>query len=284
MRRFPVGFLLSSLVVVLLHTAAVSEGEPSLFSKEERERYHAMVVRLGLDKEDIYGFYHIVPFYSRSMMTSESGPFPGQMALQNLAEAMNKYTNIETDIRPAQTLDSKELFKAPFVLLAPTMRFQLRDNEVQNLGRYMREGGFLFIDDARAERRGPVDMAIRDLLRKALGKYASFERLPNNHPIYRSFFHFDGPPTGLDTRAKYRTPYLEGIYLEGRLVAVISNKGYSVIWGRAQKGLREERQLQFGVNVIVFALLQEGSITDKVMKSRKPERSKGKETKVEQTE
>ena len=67
--------------------------------------------------------------------------------------------------------------------------------------------------------------------------------------------------------------YLEGLEVDGRLSVVISKKAYYGQWshagtdrfGGAYKYLDPERALQFGVNLIVFALTQEGSITHQVM-------------------
>ena len=104
----------------------------------------------------------------------------------------------------------------------------------------------------------------------------NFEKLPNTHGIYHCFFDFEGPP--VSGEAPYHTgahvPYLLGITLEDRLVGLVSNKGYAnswgdwgrVVWG-SNDYLYEDpaRQLQFGVNLIIFALTQEGSITRQVM-------------------
>ena len=51
--------------------------------------------------------------------------------------------------------------------------------------------------------------------------------------------------------------FLEGVWLDGRLVAVYSNKGYALKW----KDLANNRpQLKMGVNMVVFALEQSGGI------------------------
>jgi len=56
--------------------------------------------------------------------------------------------------------------------------------------------------------------------------------------------------------------YLEGIWLDNRLVAIYSDKGYAHKW----KDLtNNEPQLKIGVNMVVFALIQEGSIAQQKM-------------------
>jgi len=111
------------------------------------------------------------------------------------------------------------------------------------------------------------------------GRDYLFEVIPHDHPIYHCFFDFDdGPPVAGDFKQivdKGMLPYeLEGVTLDGRLVAIESKKWLCNAWsdwGRVVAGLtgyakfEPTRQLQFGVNIVVFALTQEGSITYQAM-------------------
>jgi len=51
------------------------------------------------------------------------------------------------------------------------------------------------------------------------------------------------------------------------MILFFCHRAYFVAWGRLQgSGWRDNRRrLQFGVNLLVFALTQEGSITNRVM-------------------
>ena len=51
--------------------------------------------------------------------------------------------------------------------------------------------------------------------------------------------------------------FLEGVWLDNRLVAVYSGKGYALKWRSLSNN---EPQLKMGVNMVVFALIQEGGI------------------------
>jgi hypothetical protein len=58
--------------------------------------------------------------------------------------------------------------------------------------------------------------------------------------------------------------YLDGVFIEGRLLGICTCKNYWNLWWKgAPQG--HTRVLQFGVNIIIFALTQEGSITNRVM-------------------
>jgi hypothetical protein len=103
--------------------------------------------------------------------------------------------------------------------------------------------------------------------------------LPNEHAIYHCFFDFDSLPAG--GHEPFRKPgtvyvlapwidFLEGVTVDGRAVSVVCKKWYAKAWGEwgpnpGQWPIDNTRQLQFGVNVVVFALTQEGSITNQVM-------------------
>ena len=122
------------------------------------------------------------------------------------------------------------------------------------------------------------------MLRDSLGAHARFLPIPASHPVYHSFFDFDdGPPQGAEmqlcTSQAWRggsgddrqllmsrpVHYLEGIWFKGRLVAIYSNKGYSQKWRRCytKYSANNEPQLKMGVNCVVFALTQTGSITQR---------------------
>ncbi|MXX39347.1 MAG: DUF4159 domain-containing protein, partial [Gemmatimonadetes bacterium] len=83
--------------------------------------------------------------------------------------------------------------------------------------------------------------------------------------IYHSFYDFDDGPPPKRTQERLvhsrdfhpEVPFLEGIFLGERLVAIFTTKEYGRAW---EKEFRNEPQLQMGVNLVVFALTQQGSI------------------------
>jgi hypothetical protein len=150
--------------------------------------------------------------------------------------------------------------------------------EVKNLEKYLRNGGFLFIDDGYAALWGAFNQKARQLVEDALGYDAEWEKIPTGHWLYHCWEDFAGPPAGEDevrpnpshpVHERYR--YLEGIFLGGRLVVLLSSKGYCKAWGDWPKnpstlgGPQDNtRQLQFGLNVVVFACTQKGGIIDRI--------------------
>ncbi|MHB9027892.1 MAG: DUF4159 domain-containing protein [Candidatus Latescibacterota bacterium] len=138
--------------------------------------------------------------------------------------------------------------------------------EAKAFGEYLRSGGFALFDNLTPwEEFSPAEASLRQFIKDALGSGVRFEPIPNDDPIYHSYFDFhEGPPIGSELQVmggaqvpslSKQRPYLEGVRIHGRLVAVFSNKGYGNTW--LNRG-GNDAQLRMGVNFVVFALLQEG--------------------------
>ena len=91
----------------------------------------------------------------------------------------------------------------------------------------------------------------------------TFDRIPDEHPIYHCYFDFDGLPGGLADQQFVQSGYLRGAVLGDRLAAILSNKAILNLW--EEGSTKNERIIQLGINTIIFALTQEGSITKRVM-------------------
>jgi hypothetical protein len=258
-------------------------------------RYQAMVIQDPNNPRAVTGFFHFWRAYPVSSIqnpdkvnTYQAYQNEAIRGLSNLVDALNRYTDVRSDVRGSIQFDSAELFKTPWIYHLGVSNFKLTAAEAANLGEYMQVGGLFFADTIYygADPRG--DRSNRDMVRDALGsvdvKYERdwvFTRLPNEHAIYHCFFDFDSLPAGgLEPFRKPGTVYvqapwvdfLEAVIVDGRAVSIVCEKWYAQPWGewgpgRAWPAQDNRRQLQFGVNVVVFALTQEGSITNQVMDS-----------------
>ena len=253
--------------------------------------YHAMVIQDPHDKKKIRGYFHLAVAYSRSATKEENNYFPDLRALPNLVEAINRYTDIRANIADAFPLDSGELLKTPFIFVTTHSNFDLTKSEAEGLGKYLTRGGFLFADDCLPRIGSSGDLALRRMFKDALlavgyeyGTGWVFDKLPKDHAVYHCFFDFDAPPVGNDFYAGGRGrapsggggpegvggpyPFLEGVIIDGRLVGIMSNKDIGCAWNDwpyQSPRLSNTRQLCFGVNMVIFALTQEGSVTERVM-------------------
>ena len=95
---------------------------------------------------------------------------------------------------------------------------------------------------------------------KGLKSGKALKKLPGNHPLYRSFFKFDGPPTtGFELNGwgdDLVHDYLRGIEIDGRLGVLYSNKDYGCEWDYDWRNKRFQREdnTKFGVNLVVYAM------------------------------
>ena len=255
-------------------------------------RYDALVIQDPADKRNLRGFCHLSVLYiPREHNARTLGTHHGEDhfeeyvvdAVRHLSEAMNRYTSVKTDVLGRVQFGDDRLFKTPWLYTLMFRCYELSDAELEILGRYLMQGGFACFDShPRTLEYGDVPMIHEQMLLGALntqGIKALFEDIPNHHPMLHCYFDFDAP---MGTHTCYGNPFLqgrlEGLEVDGRLVALASSMGYYSPWAGwgpdapAHHSIWYQqadptRYRQYGVNLIVFALTQEGSITSRVMDS-----------------
>ena len=239
--------------------------------------HHAMVVLDPQDKKGIRGFCRLAVVYSPLMYPPTYLSFEGYImpAFLGLAAAMNRYTETNTTLMGRITLNSADLLKTPWVYFMAFYPFVLSDTEVQYLGDYLMSGGFVFADGHPAAQWAGGYRSLRTTLMQALrtqGVEPLQERLPNSHALYHCYFDFDsGPPLAADYIHKFNADidiidHLDGLTAGTRLVAILTQKGFYSPWKNwGVWPYDSTRPAQLGVNTIIFALTQEGSITNRVM-------------------
>ncbi len=169
------------------------------------------------------------------------------------------------------------------------------------MGRYLREGGFLFIEGSNRYLR-----EMRSHLRSILGKEAVLRPVPVTHPLYHAFYNFSGgfpgedkarvidvgdnpgwyypiqnrdelpaaetaaffDPNAEDAVQEEQPPRLGiwGVEMNGQLVAVLSDMGLHANWGLSfniEGGGTEPvlYSLMAGANIIAYALTRDGGRT-----------------------
>lgn len=238
-------------------------------------KYKGLVIQDPTDRQKVKGFVYLATAWGNDLKPT----FPSAAkAIPTLVDAINAQTGITARVDDHLFIDSAELFRTPFVYITADEAFELTEREIKSLGEYMQRGGFIFADNAvPTAEYGPAEASLRQMFRDALGVQGQLQRIPNSHPIYHSFYDFDGPPVGEEmggstlsgsssgVRISYEggtfvpkpVYFLEGVFLKDRLVAIYSDKGYCHMWA---KNFGNEPQLRFGINVVIFALTQKGSI------------------------
>ena len=149
----------------------------------------------------------------------------------------------------------------------------MSDGQKRLLGNYLKRGGFLFAEDVRSQatwnsafdvaRSGtPFDRMLKTLMADPLvlgvnGR--AWRPVPKSHALFRSFFQFhDGPPlsgTVGGRSAVARVQELEMLEYRGRVAVVFSDLNISFAWS-VSEAVGRRRALQFGANLVIFALAQ----------------------------
>ena len=245
-------------------------------------RHQALVVEDPQDKRNIKGFVRLRLAYSESMQKRHYTNFEDRIihGLVTLVESMNQYTQISAKLEGRVPFTSSEMAKTPWVYCSyggGAEPFVFPEAEAASLGRYLTSGGFLLFDVLpmhHGQRQPPIYLTcVRSNLKAALatqnreeGRDWTYEMLSSSHPIYHCYFDFDDAPAGPWDQDSELAGKLQGVRLDGQWVLALSAKWFIHMWGDPDyPELRSERMIQFGINTIIFALTQEGSITTRLM-------------------
>ena len=221
-------------------------------------RYRAMVVQDPVDKQSLQGFVKLAQVHSAR--ATELGK--GQRDLRTLGflrEALNDYTGVRADLLGDITYDDSRLMEVPIIYPAGDPN----ESEMENLARYLIGGGFILGELTRPMEEGLIKYG--GLVR---GRDFWTENLPEGHPIFSSFFDVNtNIPSGQYSGIHMKwSGWLNtvGYFVQGRLVAVKPGQGFGFPSLQHFPG-DYTRQLQMAVNIVVYALTQEGSITQRLM-------------------
>ena len=179
----------------------------------------------------------------------------------NVLDSVLQYTDIPVQQQEVViTADSPELLSYPFVFMTGHKLVRFSDKERRGLVRFVENGGLLFSDDCNHDVNGLYAKSFEAEMQKAFGSSRALAKLPNNHPVYRSFFAFDGPPqtshelNGWGDNIVHG--YLRGVERNGRLGVVYSNQDFGCEWDYSwrNKKYRTKDNTRFVVNLVVYAM------------------------------
>jgi hypothetical protein len=252
-------------------------------------QYQAMVVQDPNNRRKIKGFLHIAQGYSvhRSNQFLYAAPAYDIKfnPLDLLIKALKEYTGIEANYVGALPLDDPNLLDVPWLLLSNLVSLDIGQAELANLGRYLAGGGFAIATlppNSGADEIVKRQTGIFDILRRAMksqnlneGADWRFVVLEPNHAIYHSYFDFDAAVRAnqMNQHSSYN-PLSKDLGMQiGDRLAVFLNGGPDMETAAGSLGEQSTHQvkadatraLQFALNTVVFALTQEGSVTQQLM-------------------
>lgn len=178
----------------------------------------------------------------------------------NVLNSLIEYTTLRVDINERiLPLADPAMLQAPFCYLAGHRLVEFNHAEKQNFETYVRNGGFIFVDDCNHDIDGVFAQTFEAQMAEIFGEEA-LQKIPNDHAIYSSFFEFDGPPsTSLELNGwgdDLVHDYLKAIEIDGRIAVLYSNKDLGCEWDYdfRNKRFMYEDNTKFAVNIVVYAM------------------------------
>ena len=178
----------------------------------------------------------------------------------NMLNSLLEYTTIPFDPHEKViALSSNDIFVSPFCYISGHKLVQFDTVERANFKKYVQNGGFIFADDCNHDIDGLFAKSFEAQM-DALFGLNCLKKIPNNHPIYSSFFKFDKPPnTAFELNGwgdDLIHDYLKAIEINGRIAVLYSNKDYGCEWDYDYRNKRflAEDNTKFAVNIVVYAM------------------------------
>jgi hypothetical protein len=180
----------------------------------------------------------------------------------NVLNSVLEYTTIrvfpEEVVIPA---GSGDLLSFPFLFMTGHKLVRFSSKEREQLRRFVEHGGVLFSDDCNHDVNGLYARSFEEEMRTIFGDRGAMPKLPAAHPLYRSFFTFEGgpPQTSHELNGwgdELVHDYLRGVEHRDRLGVLYSNKDYGCEWDYDWRNKRFQREdnTKFAVNIVVYAM------------------------------
>ena len=128
-------------------------------------------------------------FFTR--LQYESGDWDvDQRMPSNLLNSLVEYTTLQVDKKEnIITLASEDIFKCPFCYLSGHKLVQFTKKERENFEKYIKNGGFVFVDDCNHDIDGLFAKSFERQMDAIFGP-KELKKIPNDHEIYSIFFEF----------------------------------------------------------------------------------------------
>lgn len=174
-------------------------------------------------------------------------------SLPNLLAAIRRQTGLPTAPREAVVrLGEEALWSVPYLYATGHGEIRFSEAELEVLRRWLRQGGFLHLDDNYG-----MDPSVRRELARLLPGIA-LEVVPRDHPIYSVVNRF---PEGLPKIHEHdgKPPEGLGLFLDGRLAVYYTHEtdlgdGWEDPGVHDDPPAKREAALAMGVNLFAYAV------------------------------
>jgi hypothetical protein len=212
-------------------------------------------VRINYDTAPGGFWYRGLPAWSHGYSVSE----------ENLMKIMNEVSYLGANDENFNTLalDDPEIFKYPLIYIIEVSWWNMSDREGAALREYLQKGGFVIVDDFKAEgdfgSSGWVRFA--ENMKRVIPE-GRFIDMDTSHPIFHSFFEIKSL-TNFPQAYNAGQPIFRGLYEDNdptkRLQMIVNyNTDISQYWEWSGRGLRPfdetNEAYKLGVNYIIYGL------------------------------
>ncbi len=174
-------------------------------------------------------------------------------SLPNLLHAIGERTALQADrSEKVVTLNDDDLWSIPYIYMTGHGNVSWSETDLETLRRYLRQGGFLHIDDNYG-----MDSSIRRELARLFPDQPLVE-VPLDHPVYHLIYDF---PKGIPKIHQHDGKPAQGfgIFLDGRLVVYYSYQsdlgdGWEDPEVHKDPPEKREAALRIGVNLFSYAV------------------------------
>ncbi|MEO0575328.1 MAG: DUF4159 domain-containing protein [Pseudomonadota bacterium] len=198
-------------------------------------------------------------FFTRLMYESGNWNVDQRMP-NNVLNSLVEYTTLNVDpVERVIPLSDEAMLDSPFCYLSGHKLVQFTETEARHFKRYVENGGFVFVDDCNHDIDALFAVSFTRQMQALFGEDC-LAKLPDTHPLYRSFFDFDTPPTTSFELNGWGDDlvhdYLRGIDIDGRTAVLYSNKDYGCEWDYDYRNKRwlAVDNTRFAVNIVMYAL------------------------------
>jgi len=190
-------------------------------------------------------------FVGRLQFGANSGTDCGDVG-QDLVKLVSRTSSIQVQEQRKLKLADDALFETPFVFMNGHSDFVLSAEEIANVKTYLGHGGFVMASGCCTNPEFPKAWR-REFGRIFPGE--SVKTIPYDHLIYRAFYKMEH----LRSANGNRDIFLEGLFHEGELVAVMGEDGLccSFAMGNACNtghGVLPDDAKKIALNIAVYAL------------------------------
>jgi hypothetical protein len=212
-------------------------------------------VRINYDTAPGGFWYRGLPAWSHGYSVSE----------ENLMKIMNEVSYLGANDENFNTLalDDPEIFKYPLIYIIEVSWWNMSDREGAALREYLQKGGFVIVDDFKAEgdfgSSGWVRFA--ENMKRVMPE-GRFIEMDTSAPIFHSFFEIKSL-TNFPQAYNAGQPIFRGLYEDNdptkRLQMIVNyNTDISQYWEWSGRGLRPfdetNEAYKLGVNYIIYGL------------------------------